>query len=154
MFYFAICASVLAGVFVVLTRIINANLAKIIGVFESTFFNYIVGLFFSLVFFFFSKESIKILEVAWLAIPLWVYLGGLLGVMVIVLSSYLTPKISSFYLTLLIFIGQLSAGMIIDYFSLNELSTGKFIGGIFVLIGLTYNLIVDEKKTTQTESSF
>ncbi|MBL3200325.1 EamA-like transporter family protein, partial [Klebsiella pneumoniae] len=45
--------------------------------------------------------------------------------------------------TLLIFIGQLFAGTIIDFFLTNELSIGKVIGGIFVLIGLTYNLLID-----------
>ncbi|MED1370878.1 EamA-like transporter family protein, partial [Bacillus paranthracis] len=55
----------------------------------------------------------------------------------------ITPKISAFYLTLLIFIGQLFAGTIIDFILSHELSMGKIVGGIFVLIGLTYNLLVD-----------
>jgi uncharacterized membrane protein YdcZ (DUF606 family) len=77
------------------------------------------------------------------SIPIAVYLGGLVGVIVISLSNYITPKISAFYLTLLIFIGQLFTGTIIDFFLSHELSTGKIIGGILVLIGLTYNLLVD-----------
>ena len=86
------------------------------------------------------------------SIPIAVYLGGLVGVIVISLSNYITPKISAFYLTLLIFIGQLFAGTIIDFFLTNELSTGKIIGGVFVLIGLTYNLLVDRPLKTVKNS--
>ena len=49
-------------------------------------------------------------------------------------------------MTLLIFIGQLFIGIIIDYFALNQLSIGKVIGGLLVLTGLTYNLLLDKKQ--------
>jgi len=64
----------------------------------------------------------------------------------------MTPRISSFYLTLFIFIGQLFMGIVIDYITLGKASTGKVIGGILVLIGLAYNLIVDKNDTTCDES--
>ncbi|WP_439873667.1 DMT family transporter [Bacillus mycoides] len=138
-----ICIAILAGVSIVVARIINANLAKKIGNWEGTFFNYITGLFFSMILLIFSSDSFYIPSHTLRSIPIAVYLGGLVGVIVISLSNYITPKISAFYLTLLIFIGQLFAGTIIDFFLSNELSTGKIIGGVFVLIGLTYNLLVD-----------
>lgn len=144
MFYILI--SVLAGVSVVVSRIINSNLAKIIGIFQGTFLNYVIGLIFSLMFLFISKETIQISNLQLKSIPLWAYLGGLVGVLVILLSSYVTPKISAFYLTLLIFIGQLFFGIIIDFFTLEKLSLGKIIGGILVLCGLSYNLMLDKKR--------
>jgi len=146
MFYIFI--SILAGVSVVISRIINSNLAKIIGIFQSTFFNYVIGLFFSLIFLLISKEILQIPGIKFHSIPLWAYLGGFVGVLVIVLSSYITPKISAFYLTLLIFIGQLFLGIIIDFFTFNKLSLAKIIGGFLVLVGLTYNLILDKKQET------
>jgi bacterial/archaeal transporter family-2 protein len=138
--------SILAGVTIVVARIINSDLANRIGILQGTFFNYVIGLFFSALFMFFSKEAIGMSKFQ--SVPLWAFLGGLVGVLVIVLSSYITPKISSFYLTLLIFIGQLFAGIIIDYYTLNKLSIGKIIGGLLVLIGLSYNLIIDKKQET------
>ncbi|KOA19412.1 EamA-like transporter family protein [Clostridium homopropionicum DSM 5847] len=144
MFYIFI--SILAGVSVVVSRIINSNLAKIIGIFQGTFFNYVIGLIFSLMFLFISKETIQISNVKPHSIPSWAYLGGLVGVLVVVLSSYVTPKISAFYLTLLIFIGQLFFGIIIDFLTLEKLSLGKIIGGILVLLGLIYNLMLDKKQ--------
>ncbi|MBE7123319.1 DMT family transporter [Bacillus cereus] len=143
-----ICIAILAGVSIVIARIINANLAKKIGNWEGTFFNYITGLFFSMLFLIFSSDSLYIPIHTLQSIPIAVYLGGLVGVIVISLSNYITPKIPAFYLTLLIFIGQLFTGTVIDLFLSNELSIGKIFGGIFVLIGLTYNLLVDRPLKT------
>jgi len=144
MFYIFI--SILVGISVVVARIINSNLAKRIGIFQGTFFNYVTGLFFSFIFLLLSNEALTISSIKMNSIPLWAYLGGLAGVIVIVLSNYLTPKISSFYFTLLVFIGQLFIGIIIDFSTFHDLSIGKLIGGLFVLIGLTYNLWIDKKQ--------
>ena len=84
-------------------------------------------------------------------IPVWALGGGLLGVIVIVLSSYITPKISAFYFTIIMFIGQLFAGIAIDYFNLNLLSPGKLIGGILVLSGLAFNQYIDNHKIVQVQ---
>ncbi|CAH2463751.1 MULTISPECIES: DMT family transporter [Bacillus] len=147
-----ICIAILVGVSIVVARIINANLAKKIGNWEGTFFNYITGLFFSMLFLIFSSDSLYISSHTLQSIPIAVYLGGLVGVIVISLSNYITPKIPAFYLTLLIFIGQLFTGTIIDFFLSHELSMGKIVGGIFVLIGLTYNLLVDRPIKTVKHS--
>ncbi|MNF00803.1 hypothetical protein D3C80_1996900 [compost metagenome] len=47
------------------------------------------------------------------------------------------------------FIGQLFSGMAVDYFKDGLLSKGKLIGGILILIGLTYNLFVDKKASEE-----
>jgi len=144
MFYIII--AILSGISIVIARIINSNLAKRIGIIQGTFYNYVTGLTLSLIFLFFSHEILNISVISMKSLPLWAYLGGVTGVLVVVLSSYITPKISAFYLTLLMFIGQIFVGIIIDYFTLNILSIGKVIGGLLVLIGLSYNLLIDYKK--------
>jgi len=119
------------------------------SILQGTLFNYIVGLAFSLVFLLFSGEYVNLPRTGPVLIPGWAYLGGLLGVMTIILSSYITPKISTFYLTLLIFIGQLFTGIIVDCLALGTLSAGKIIGGLLVLAGLAYNLMVDKRQETR-----
>lgn len=138
MFYVII--ALLAGVSVVISRMVNYKLAEKIGLLQSTFFNYVVGLVFSIVILLLSKELFTSTIPHLTPIQTFVYLGGVLGVIVVMLSSYMTPRISSFYLTLFIFIGQLFTGGIIDYFTLGQFSLGKIIGGILVLAGLIYNL--------------
>ena len=138
-----ILLAILSGVSIVLGRTLNFNLANKIGVFQGTFFNYVVGLIFSIIFLTISNERLFSVHSKLTLLPWWAYLGGLLGVAVVVLSTYLTPRISSFYLTISIFLGQLFAGAILDYFILGEFSFGKIIGGLLVLSGLIYNLFID-----------
>lgn len=140
-----ILLAILSGVSVVISRIINSKLAEEIGTFQGTFFNYLTGLITSTIFLLITKDYINIPPIHELNLPIYSYLGGSIGILVVVLSNYTTPKVSSFSLTLLVFIGQLSIGIIIDYFNSNTLSVGKLIGGLFILIGLTYNIVVDKK---------
>jgi transporter family-2 protein len=138
--------SILAGVSIVIARIINSNLADKIGLLEGTLINFVTGLILSLVFLLFSSEAVSFSALNLSEVPGWAYLGGAAGVIVIFLSSYLTPKVSAFYLTLFIFIGQLFTGIVIDYFTLGELSQGKILGGLLVLFGLVFNLRIDRKE--------
>ena len=141
MFYILMALS--AGALIVIGRVINSNLAIKIGIFKGSVINYVVGLIFAAGYlavemFLFNPANVNLAILPW-----WAWLGGLTGVMVIVLSNYITPKISSFAQTLLVFIGQLFAGVIIDYFSSGSVSIGKIIGGALVLAGLVYNTRVD-----------
>ena len=130
----------------VFARSINANLARKIGLNSSTFFNFIVGLIVSFIVLIllgdglgsYSKVDIGV-------IPSWAYIGSVLGVGVVFLSNYTAMRISAFYLTLLIFIGQLFSGVLIDFVILDSLSIGKLLGGLLVLIGLSYNLLLDKR---------
>lgn len=140
----SILLAIIAGAFVVISRIINSNLANKIGIFEGTFFNFLMGLLFSFLFFLFSNDSIRNI-LSSKPIPFVAFLGGLVGVSVLAISNFTTPKISVFYFTLFLFIGQLFTGILIDYFTLNTLSIGKLIGGVLVLLGLGYNLYVDKR---------
>ena len=132
-----------AGALIVIGRVINSNLAIKIGIFKGAVINYIVGLIFAAAYLVVEMFLFDPAKANLAVLPWWAWLGGLTGVMVIVLSNYITPKISSFAQTLLVFIGQLFAGVIIDYFSSGSVSIGKIIGGALVLAGLVYNTRVD-----------
>ncbi|MBP2027535.1 transporter family-2 protein [Acetoanaerobium pronyense] len=147
MFYFIFPA--IAGISIVIARILNSNLAKIIGIFPGTFFNFLTGLTVSSMLLLFSGQSFFENTSSFNQIPVWVYFGGILGLFIVSLSNYITPKISAFYLTILMFIGQLFTGIIIDFISMGSLSVGKIAGGLFVLFGLSFNLYMDKKKEAQ-----
>lgn len=151
MFYIII--AILTGSLVTLSRLVNSNLSDEIGIFQSTFYNYFVGLIASLVVLIFSNDSILTLSQTFSKIPLWAFTGGFVGVIVVALSSFVTPKISVFYLTILTFIGQLFTGIIMDYYTLNILSTGKLLGGFFVLAGLIINVLIDKKDLAPTQTA-
>ena len=139
-----IFVAILAGITIVISRVINFSLSERIGILQSTFYNYVVGLIFSMLILFFSKEVFVLSKLNDVQ-GLFPYLGGAVGIIVVMLSIYLSPRISAFYLTLFIFVGQLFMGIVIDYMTLNTLSLGKIVGGLLVFVGLGYNLIIDKK---------
>ena len=144
MFYLYILIAILAGVSVVISRIFNSKIADEIGTLQGTFINYLTGLIAAFIFFILSKEYLNMGNINYSSIPFYSYLGGAIGILVVLLSNYTTPKVSNFSLSLLVFIGQLSIGILIDYYSYSTVSIGKILGGILILLGLSYNMIIDK----------
>ncbi|MHC1748637.1 MAG: DMT family transporter [Cellulosilyticaceae bacterium] len=138
-----IVMALIAGVTVTSARLINANLGSKIGMFQSTVYNYVVGLTVSTVFWLISREGFSLARLE--SVPIWAYCGGLVGIVIVTVSSIVAQKISAFYLTITIFCGQLFTGILIDYFVSSAFSIGKLIGGLLVILGLLYNLYVDKK---------
>jgi len=142
----AVVVSFLAGLSIVISRTLNAKLADASSESVSTFYNYFVGFTVAIfVFLLLGHGEVTLAEFA--ISPRWyIYLGGALGVTVVFLSNVVVAKISAFYLTLLIFIGQVFSGVLIDAIISQAITTRNIIGGILVAIGLSINLIFDHTK--------
>lgn len=136
--------SIIAGATVVLGRILNAKLAEKIGTVQATVINYVVGIFFSIIFLVLLNRGLSFTAPSH-SIPLWAYFGGVLGVAIIMISNYTTPRVPAFYLTLLVFLGQLAVGILIDWLVSKDFSPYKLVGSLFVVAGFTYNLLLDKK---------
>ena len=144
--------AILCGVTNVLSRSVNFVLSEKIGMYQSTLFNYIFGLSGSFLLLLISGETFKLFTASSYDAPWFVYAGGLLGVIVVTMLSFLSSKVSSFYLTLLLFVGQLFTGIIIDALSTGKISFYQLIGGALVVLGLSYNLYID-KANSKTVSA-
>jgi len=142
----AVAVSFAAGCGVVLARTFGAKLAECTSVPVSTLFNYLIGFAIALpVFFIFGGGEAPLLggtfSSAW-----YIYVGGIIGVSVIAISNIVVVKIAAFYLTLLIFIGQVSAGIVIDAVLDGAFSVRILLGGILVAIGLGANFWMDRRQ--------
>jgi len=85
--------------------------------------------------------------------PNWyIYMGGVIGIVVIVLSNITVIKVSAFYLTLLVFVGQIATGVVVDAVIAQEISYRNLIGGVLVAVGLCVNLLLDKYKTAGRSS--
>ncbi|KAB1437601.1 DMT family transporter [Candidatus Galacturonibacter soehngenii] len=134
-----IILAILSGVTIVVSRMTNAKLGKELSVYQSTFFNYVVGFIGSMLAMFLFRATF-LFEPHTNGVRFYaMFLGGVLGVIMIIISNIITPKISAFSLTIIIFVSQLFSGVILDYFLFEQLSAGKVIGGTLVLIGLIFN---------------
>jgi len=135
-----------AGVGIVLNRTFNGKLSEASSVGVSTFYNYLVGLLVSLpVLFFFDRGAAALFRFTFVA-GWHIYLGGLIGVAVVMLSNVIVPKVAAFHLTMLIFIGQVFTGILIDAMLAGAFSVRLFIGGILVVAGLGANLLLDRSR--------
>jgi len=140
----AIIVALLAGLAVVLSRTINARLAQETSILTSVLFNYIVGLATSLIFLAIAGQGE--ITFASFAPPsnYLIYTGGIIGVFIIMLLNVIVTKISAFYLTLLLFVGQVFSGMVIDIILSGAFSMSNLIGGILVALGLSLNVLFDK----------
>ncbi|WP_291632827.1 DMT family transporter [Clostridium sp.] len=141
-----IILAVFGGCITIISMIINSHLAEKIGTLQGTLINYIVGLSSTILLIIIVRNSVNLSFSSFNKIPIWALLGGLLGVMVVTSSNIVIPKIPVIYTTLLIFIGQLFTGILIDYFRVGFVTKGKIIGGLLILLGLIYNSNVEKKE--------
>ncbi|OHW63177.1 hypothetical protein EUAN_00410 [Andreesenia angusta] len=149
MIYIAI--ALVTGSMVVLSMVINSKLAGRVGVISGTLVNYMVGLLGITVFLLLKDRGMAVELSGFKEIPIWAYFGGAVGVLVVSLSNVVIPKIPTIYSSILIFIGQISMGMIIDYFLLDIISIGKLVGSGLILLGLLYNFNLDRIESLKSQ---
>ena len=143
----AIIVSFAAGVTVVTSRSLNAKLSEFTGVQVSTFYNYLIGLIVSVPVFVFLGGGVPIRAGFAVSREIFIYFGGILGVCVVVMSNITALKISAFYLTLLMFAGQVFSGVLIDAVISGAFSSRILLGGVLVTLGLCVNLLADDRRS-------
>ncbi len=142
---FAIVVCTLTGISVVMNRIINGELARRTSTAVSTFWNYAVSVvFIVLVALIFGTNIANIPNTVLHTNPL-LFMGALLGVSSVFIMAYVATRISSFAMTLLIFVGQVFAGIAIDILIDASFSLQNLLGGTLVLLGLCVNMYFDKK---------
>jgi len=142
----AVLLSFLAGGSLVLSRTINAKLAGLSTVGLGTFFNYLVGFIITIpVFFLFGRNEPVFANLTISPEPL-IYFGGLIGVCLIFINNIVVPKVPAFYLSLIMFIGQVLMGVVIDAMIAQSFSFTILSGGILVAIGLCSDLLLNRRK--------
>lgn len=138
--------ALITGANIAVAILLNARLGAIKSVYKSAFVNYTVGLIVSF-------PLALIITGGWLSgyifelKDLLIMTGGIIGAVIVVANNHITPKIGILYVTILLFIGQIGAGSIIDAIRDNSFSFGKTIGGLLIVAGLVY--LVRMEKTQQ-----
>lgn len=141
-----IVLSLLTGLSVVTSRTINAGFSLKTSVLTSTWYNFFVGFCVSLLLLFvLSPQALP--QLTLLTTPkLWWFTGGILGVAAIILCNIAVSKISSFHMTLCLFVGQIFAGVLLDAIIAQTFLLNNLIGGTCVAIGLAINLWLNNRQ--------
>ncbi|HPE15447.1 MAG TPA: DMT family transporter [Oscillospiraceae bacterium] len=140
----AIFLAFLSGITVVTTRMLNSGLCERTGLLPSTLWNYITGLTLSLLLLPAAGGAGQLVASP-LSPNVFLYLGGVSGAVVVLFSSSIAPHISSLYMTIFMFVGQVFTGVLLDVFLTGAFSAGNAAGGILVTLGLVLMMRADAK---------
>lgn len=145
----AIAMAYLSGVTRISARMVNAQLSECLGALQSTFCNYAVGLICSLLALGLSRGPMPVSALTSGHIPPWAYGGGVVGVVLVVLSNRITSRMSAVAMTVLVVAGQLATGLVIDSFLRHEVSLAKVAGSGLIVLGLVHHRCVEQKRKRQ-----
>ncbi|MBN2557486.1 MAG: DMT family transporter [Clostridia bacterium] len=135
--------ALLSGGIVAAAILMNARLGALRGLNKGAFINYAAGLVLAIpIALAFGRGSIG--SYAFEPGDLIALTGGAIGYFVVILNNHITPRIGIIFVTILLFIGQIGTGAIIDAVRTGDVSIGRTIGGLLIMIGLIY-LVFAEK---------
>lgn len=138
----AIIVSLAAGVAIVLSRVFNAKIAECTSILQGSFISYFLGLPAVLLIAWLMGETAFELQMHFS--NLWLYLGGVLGVVVVLMCNVTTFHVSAFKLTILIFAGQVLTGILLDVFLQSFSMDASFGGGIIISAGILIGKILEK----------
>lgn len=128
--------ALVSGFIAVISKMINFKLSERIGLLNGTLVNYVVASVISILVVLVIRSnnifSLSIMK----SVPTWVYLGGVFGLSALVLTIISLPKIPVTYSTILILIGQLVTGFVVDIIISGKFSCVKFLGVVLVTLGI------------------
>ncbi len=141
----AMVLSFAVGGAIVLQRVFNSMLAEKTNTTTSTAYTYIVGLIGSLIMLILLGQSEPMMTNFTIPTNFVFYIGGAIGTVSVVLSMMCVGKIPSYSLSILMFIGQLFAGIMIDAVIAGEIIMINLIGGLIITFGLIVDIFIDRK---------
>lgn len=135
----AILISFGAGITVVISRTMNARLGEYTGALRSSLVAHLVGLPITILIALLVTQGNMLQGAATMPFRPWIYLGGVMGVSVILLCNLTVPKVPAYQLTVLTFVGQIFTGIALDLLLGNEYQNVSFWGGLIIASGIAAN---------------
>ncbi len=138
--------AIIVGVSIVVAMVQNGALSERIGYKNTTLINFITGFLASALIFIFTGWHLKTFINLKSMGPVG-YIGGALGVIVVLLSNIVIHKIPVIESAMLAYVGQLACGLVIDALMGINLSFGKIIGCVLIILGVIINSYIDRSKS-------
>ena len=144
--------AILAGAMVVLSMVMNSQLAHGVGIFQGVFINFAAGLLTSLpVYFLCSFFELEALGDMSYAAPWYAFLGAFYAIAIVAACNVVIPKIPVVYSAVLIFLGQIVTGLVLDALIAGFFDPYKAVGALLITAGLFLNTKIDAKIDVQTD---
>ena len=145
--------AILAGAMVVLSMVMNSQLARGVGIFQGVFINFAAGLLTSLpVYFVCSFYELETLGAMSYAAPWYAFLGAFYAIAIVAACNVVIPKIPVVYSAVLIFLGQIVTGLVLDALTAGFFDPYKAIGALLITVGLFLNTKIDAEIDVETDA--
>ena len=131
---FVLTLAFVNGCATVISKMINYRCTKILGTYNGSLVNYVVATVLSFVLLLCSSR-LNIDFYAFSKAPWWMYLGGAFGIIAFLTLSRLKVMES----TILLLIGQLTAGILFDAFLFKNFNLPKLAGILLVAGGIIWD---------------
>lgn len=127
------------GMLSVINKMVNVQAKRHLGMLNGTLINYLEGTLLSLLLVILLGKSNELNPTRLSAIPPIYFIGGVAGLLSMIFAIRGMDKTKVILSTVLILIGQLGMGFVIDSFGKKELTFLKFMGIILIIIGIALN---------------
>ena len=135
---FVLTLAFVNGCATVISKMINYRCTKILGTYNGSLVNYVVATVLSFVLLLFSSEF-HVDFYAFSDAPWWLYLGGAFGIIAFLISMVTLSRLKVMESTILLLVGQLTAGILFDAFMFKDFSLLKLIGVLLVAGGIIWD---------------
>lgn len=122
----------------VYSRAVNFQATKYLGTANGTLINYITASILSFILLI-GLEPAHANVTGFTATPIWLYLGGVFGVIALVINVISLNKINLFQSTTLLLAGQLAGSSLLDAVLFNNMTLVKFLGVCIVALGVIWD---------------
>ena len=135
---FVLTLAFVNGCATVISKMINYRCTKYLGTNNGSLVNYVVASVLSLILLLVSSRFSVDLY-AFKQAPWWLYLGGAFGIVAFIISMITLSHLKVMESTILLLVGQLTAGILFDAFVFQNISVKKLLGILLVPAGIIWD---------------
>lgn len=126
------------GCATVISKMINYRCTKFLGTYNGSLVNYVVASVLSFILLLVSSRF-QVNLYSFAQAPWWMYLGGAFGIVAFIISMITLSHLKVMESTILLLVGQLTAGILFDSFVFRNLNPGKLLGIAIVAAGIIWD---------------
>ncbi|MDD7218453.1 MAG: DMT family transporter [Clostridia bacterium] len=135
---FVLTLAFVNGCAAVISKMINFRCTKILGTYNGSLVNYVVASVISFVLLLISSR-LHIDFYSFSQAPWWMYLGGVFGIIAFLISMITLSHLKVMESTILLLVGQLTAGILFDALVFHNISLQKVFGILLVAAGIIWD---------------
>lgn len=148
---FVLTLAFVNGCATVISKMINYRCTKVLGTNNGSLVNYVVASVLSLVLLLAStKFNVDFYSFA--KAPWWLYLGGAFGIVAFIVSMITLSHLKVMESTILLLVGQLTAGILFDTFMFHNISARKILGIVLVAAGIIWDNKISAQNATSADA--